>query len=217
MTDRNHPPKNETKNQTLHYYNENAADFCAGTLQADMSHLYDQFLCHIPPGGRILDLGCGSGRDSKIFLARGYQVTAADGSEALCKLAASYIGQPVRCMDFEDLDYTEEFHGIWACASLLHVEKSRILPILRKIHSALLPGGVLYVSFKHGSGERLSGQRFFSDYTEDDLKALFPSSGGWQILTIFTTGDVREGRDGEQWVNGVVRKVEGEEKEKAGM
>ena len=75
---------------------------------------------------------------------------------------------------------------------------------------------MLYVSFKRGSGERLSGQRFFSDYTEDELKALFPSSGGWQILTVFTTGDVREGREGEQWVNGVVRKVDGEEKEKAG-
>ena len=61
MTDRNHPPKNDAKNQTLHYYNENAADFCAGTLQADMSHLYDQFLCHIPPGGRTSALSFFSG------------------------------------------------------------------------------------------------------------------------------------------------------------
>lgn len=207
-TEIEHETLSESKNETLSYYNQNAAAFCAGTLQADMSHLYDKFLCHIPAGGRILDLGCGSGRDSKIFMDRGYRVTAVDGSEELCKLASAYIGQPVRCMDFEELDDTEEFDGIWACASLLHIEKNRIHSILRKIHTALLPGGVLYVSFKRGSGERLSGQRFFSDYTEDDLKALFPPSDGWQIITIFTTGDVREGREGEQWVNGVVRKTE---------
>ena len=251
-------PTDKVQNATLKYYNENAADFCAGTLHADMSHLYDKFLCHILPGGRILDLGCGSGRDSKIFLEKGYQVTAVDGSVELCRLASEYIGQPVRCMDFEELDYEEAFDGIWACASLLHVEKSRIPSSLRKIHRALVPGGVLYVSFKRGEGERTSGLRFFNDCTEAELEDLFTRAGNasadgkcaadnpacngaaddiadddtdddcvadgntannniandcaagandWEIIEIFTTGDVREGRDGEQWVNGVVRKT----------
>lgn len=194
-------------NQTLNYYNENAAAFCEGTLNADMSHLYGCFLQHIPAGGKILDLGCGSGRDSFAFLRKGYQVEAVDGSSELCRLASEFIGQPVRCMDFEELDYEEEFDGVWACASLLHVEKSRIPSVLMKIHHALKPGGVLYFSFKRGTSERIAGERFFNDYTEETVKTLFTTENGWELLDLFITGDVREGREGEQWVNGVVRSI----------
>ncbi|MBR4861248.1 MAG: class I SAM-dependent methyltransferase [Firmicutes bacterium] len=194
-------------NQTLNYYNENAAAFCEGTLNADMSHLYGCFLQHIPAGGKILDLGCGSGRDSLAFLRKGYQVEAVDGSEELCRFAAEYIGQPVRCMDFEELDYEEEFDGVWACASLLHAPKSRIPSILSKIRRSLVPGGTLYFSFKHGDSERTKDGRFFNDYTEDTVKELFTAENGWEITELFVTGDVREGRGGEQWVNGVVRSL----------
>lgn len=194
-------------NQTLNYYNENAAAFCEGTLHADMSHLYGCFLQHVPAGGKILDLGCGSGRDSLAFLRKGYQVEAIDGSSELVRLASEFIGQPVRCMDFEELDYEEEFDGVWACASLLHVEKSRILSVLEKVYQSLKPGGVLYCCFKYGTEERISGQRFFNDYTEDTVKPLFTAENGWEILELFVTGDVREGREGEQWVNGVVRRT----------
>ena len=193
-------------NQTLNYYNENAAAFCEGTLNADMSHLYGCFLQHVPAGGKILDLGCGSGRDTLAFLRKGYQVEAVDGSSELCRLASEFIGQSVRCMDFEELDYEEEFDGVWACASLLHVEKSRISSVLAKVHRALKPGGVMYFSFKRGTLERIAGERFFNDYTEDTVKTLFTTENGWQLLDLFITGDVREGREGEQWVNGVVRK-----------
>lgn len=199
--------QNEIQSETLRYYNENAAKFCEGTLQADMSHLYGQFLCCIPAGGKILDLGCGSGRDSKYFLEHGYEVTAIDGSGELCKLASEYIGQPVYCMDFEELDEEAAYDGIWACASLLHAPKNRIPALLQKIHRALVFGGVLYVSFKRGDGERISGGRFFSDCTEEELEGLLTKADSkWEIIRLFTTGDVREGRSGEQWVNGIARK-----------
>ena len=193
-------------NPTLNYYNENAAAFCEGTLHADMSHLYGCFLQHVPAGDKILDLGCGSGRDSLAFLRKGYQVEAVDGSSELCRLASEFIGQPVRCMDFEELDYEEEFDGVWACASLLHIEKASIQSVLAKVHRALKPGGVMYFSFKRGTSERMAGERFFNDYTEDTVKTLFTTENGWQLLDLFITGDVREGRKEEQWVNGVVRK-----------
>ena len=109
-------------------------------------------------------------------------------------------------MDFEELDYEEEFDGVWACASLLHVEKSRISSVLEKVHQSLKTGGVMYFSFKRGTEERTAGQRLFNDYTEDTVKTLFTAENGWEILELFVTGDVREGRDGEKWVNGVVRK-----------
>lgn len=110
-------------NRTLDYYNENAEAFFQNTACADMRHLYKRFLPLIPAGGRILDLGCGSGRDSRYFIEQGFQVTAADGSEALCRLASRYIGQEVLCMDFRDLAFKNCFDGVWACASLLHVPR----------------------------------------------------------------------------------------------
>lgn len=194
-------------NQTLNYYNENAVAFCEDTLKADMSHLYDSFLQHIPIGGKILDLGCGSGRDSLKFILKGYEVEATDGSSELCRIASELIGQQVRCLDFGELDYEEEFDGVWACASLLHVEKSQMMLVIDKIHRSLLPGGCMYFSFKRGESERMKNGRFFNDYTEDAVRELFTTENGWEILNIFITGDVRDGRGEEQWVNGVVRKM----------
>lgn len=194
-------------NQTLAYYNKNAAAFCEGTVGVDMSHLYEVFLRHIPEGGRILDLGCGSGRDSLEFLRKGYSVEAIDGSSELARLASEYIGQTVRCMDFEELDYEAEFDGVWACASLLHASKSLLPSVLGKIHRALVPGGILYFSFKRGDSERMAGERFFNDYTEDTVKDLFIAENGWELKELFVTGDVREGRGEEQWVNGVVKRI----------
>lgn len=137
-----------------------------------MSHLYRRFLPLIPEGGRILDLGCGSGRDSRYFLEKGFQVTAIDGSAELCRLASKYIGQEVLCMDFADLAFENCFDGVWACASLLHVPRDSIKDILARIHRALACGGVLYASFKAGKGERTRGERFFSDYGQEDMGSL---------------------------------------------
>ena len=69
---------------TLKYYNDNAKAYIENTIKADVSDLYAHFLPKVPEGGSILDLGCGSGRDSKYFLEQGYQVTAVDGSEESC-------------------------------------------------------------------------------------------------------------------------------------
>lgn len=110
-------------NRTIDYYNKNAEVFFQDTACADMSYLYKQFLPLIPVGGRILDLGCGSGRDSRYFLEQGFQVTAIDGSAELCRLASKYIGQEVLCMVFRDLAFENCFDGVWACASLLHVPR----------------------------------------------------------------------------------------------
>ena len=101
-----------------------------------MKNLYRPFLERLPKNAGILDLGCGSGRDTKEFLNKGYRVTAADGAESICRLASEYIGQQVRCLTFENLDYVEEFDGVWACASLLHVEKTKIEDVIKRIHTA---------------------------------------------------------------------------------
>jgi len=98
--------------KTLDYYNENAGAFIEGSVGADMSRHYAEFLKFLPVGSAILDLGCGSGRDTKYFASLGYNVTAVDGSGELCRKASEYTGKEVRCLRFDELDYVEQFDGI---------------------------------------------------------------------------------------------------------
>ena len=139
--------------RTLDYYNKNADAYIEKTRFMDVSSLYEDFEECLSPGDRILDLGCGSGRDAKHFLEQGYEVVAVDGSVELCKRAEYYLGIPVRHLMFFDLAFHEEFDGVWACASLLHVPKAEITETLHKVCSSLKVGGVLYASFKYGEDE----------------------------------------------------------------
>ena len=99
-------------NYTIDYFNENAESFITGTIDVDLSDIHRRFLSEIPPIASILDLGCGSGRDSKLFSDLGHTVTAVDGSPELCRRAEEYIGIPVRCLLFEDLDYSNQFDAV---------------------------------------------------------------------------------------------------------
>ena len=196
-------------NETLNYYNQNADAFIEGTRDADMSVQYRLFLNHLPTGGKLLDLGCGGGRDSAYFASLGFGVTAVDGSEELCRRVQSNYGIPARCLRFEELDFVQEFDGVWACASLLHVKKSDIPQVMQKVSTALKPGGVLYASFKYGSRERICNGRFFNDYTEKDLDALLTAESQLSLLEYLITEDVRTDRAGEKWLNIIaIRKEE---------
>ena len=99
--------------KTIDYYNENAEAFVSGTLDAEFTVTQDQFLTYIPEGGKILDFGCGSGRDARYFLTKGYDVEATDGSESLCKIASENAGIEVSQMLFSELDEYERYDGIW--------------------------------------------------------------------------------------------------------
>ena len=136
-------------NKTLAYYNENADKFILGTLNVDMMTIQKKFISYIPKGGKILDLGCGSGRDSLFFKQLGYNVTAVDGSAEMCRQAENNIEQPVINLTFDKLPYEAEFDGVWACASLLHVPSSDIQDVLVKIERALKKGGYFYFSVKY--------------------------------------------------------------------
>ena len=187
-------------NTTIAYYNQNARDFHSGTVNADMSDAYSRFLPYVPKGASILDLGCGSGRDSRVFAEMGYQVTAVDGSEEICKLASEYLGVEVECLLFEDLQYDREFDAIWACASLLHVSKDDMPAIIAKVRAALKPDGILYASYKYGTEERNQEGRAFSDYTEDDVASGKIFGDGLTVLETWVSEDVRPDRC-EKWLN----------------
>ena len=195
------------KPDTLQYYNQNADAYNADTQQNDMSAQYHLFLPRVAAGGHILDLGCGSGRDSLHFLQQGYQVTAVDGSEALCRIAARRIGQPVQNMLFEEIGWQNAFDGVWACASLLHCAMDTLPEILQKVADSLKPGGVLYVSFKYGDFAGWKDGRYFTYLTEKTFRQLLGQIPELEIVQIAISGDVRQDRASEQWLNAVARKV----------
>ena len=199
---------NQPMNNTLQYYNEHADSFTADTQTSDMTERYAPFLSRVKPGGHILDLGCGSGRDSAQFLARGYNVTSVDGSEKLCRIAETHTGQKVHHMLFDEIPWQNEFDGVWACASLLHCTADELPDILQKVSDSLKPGGVLYLSFKYGDFAGWRNGRYFTNLTEQTLQKLINTVPKLHLETMWTTGDVRPGREHEMWLNIIAGKRE---------
>lgn len=195
---------------TLDYYNQQAEAFVANTVNVDFTEIQQRFLAVLPKVEEkplILDLGCGSGRDSKAFLEQGYAVEAVDGSAELCKLATQLLGQPVQCMLFQELKETAKYDGIWACASLLHLPVDELVLVLKQCAAALKPEGGFYMSFKYGedSGER--NGRWFTDMTEASLQQLLTKAvPELKLVEMFITYDVRPERAAERWVNAIVCK-----------
>lgn len=157
---------------TLNYYNENAELYCEQTKVGNIQENYDRFLKTIPAGSYILDFGCGSGRDSKYFIENGYKVRAIDGSSEICKITSKYINQEVECMKFEDLDDVEVYDGIWACSSILHVEKDNLPGILDKMLRSLKSGGVIYTSFKLGHGYEIKEGKYYNYITKEEMEDI---------------------------------------------
>ena len=193
-------------NITTEYYNAYARDFIEGTINVDTGTLRDRFLKYVPPGGEILDLGCGSGRDTKSFIDAGYKVEAIDASRELCVKASEFTGIKVRCMRFEELDETDRYDGVFACASLLHVPKEELLGVLERVHQSIKTQGVLYASFKYGdfSGER--DGRYFHDMNEVSVQELFADISGFKVEELWQSHDVRRNKDA-YWINVIARKL----------
>ena len=195
-------------NKTLTYYNTNAHRFTSDTLDVEFSNIQDSFLALLPPGSLILDFGCGSGRDSRYFLQKGYRVEACDGSEEMVKAATQNAGIPVKKMLFCELNEKDRYDGIFACASILHVPSRELPDIINRIKKAVKTGGILYVSFKYGTFEGVRNGRYFTDRTEESLQAILDEVGGLEVIRTGITDDARPGREDEKWLNVLLRKAE---------
>lgn len=193
-------------NNTINYYNQNAENFIANTQNADMHPTQERFLRLLDANTSILDFGCGSGRDTKYFLEKGYQVTATDGSAELCKLASEFTGIKVKEMLFQELDAINQYDGIWACSSILHLSKKELLPVIQKMCEALKDNGIIYTSFKYGDFEGERNGRYFTDFTEKTFQKVIENVPELMIEKRWITSDVRPGRGEEKWLNLILRK-----------
>ena len=193
-------------NNTINYYNQNAENFIANTQNADMHSTQEGFLRLLDANTSILDFGCGSGRDTKYFLEKGYQVAAIDGSAELCRLAGSFTGIKVKEMLFQELDEIGVYDGIWACSSILHLPKQELLPVIRKMCIALKDNGVIYTSFKYSNFEGERNGRYFTDFTEDTFREFIKVIPELMIEDQWITLDVRPGRGEEKWLNLILQK-----------
>ncbi|WP_180048644.1 bifunctional 2-polyprenyl-6-hydroxyphenol methylase/3-demethylubiquinol 3-O-methyltransferase UbiG [Acinetobacter sp. YH12144] len=186
--------------KTIDYYNNFADDFAEATLHVDMASLYQPFLTELPKTARILDVGCGSGRDTLAFKNKGYEVDAIDYSEELVKRATQLTGVHVKFKSFYEVNELEVYDGIWACASLLHCERDRLAEVIGQLITALKPNGVLYMSFKYGDSDREKDGRAFTDLDVAQAKALLQLFEDVEQIQQWITVDKRPDRD-EKWLN----------------
>lgn len=197
---------------SIEYYENNAEKFIEDTFTADMSVMYELFEKYLVSNGKILDIGCGSGRDSKYFNDKGYDVFAHDGSEIMVKEAAKYIGNHAVKATFEEFDSVElfgesiKFNGLWACASLIHAKEEDMVSVINNYVSYLEEDGVFFMSYKLRENNHEKDGRVFTNYTRERLEKMIDECENLKIIEIVESKDVRDGRDGEGWISVVARK-----------
>ena len=192
---------------TLDYYNKNSEEYFNSTLNVNMTNTYKAFLKLVPKGGKILDLGCGSGRDSMNFMKLGYEVIAVDGAKKLAKRASVLLGKEVIVSTFEELELKEKFNGIWACASLLHIKREDLKIVLNNLYNNLDDKGVFYMSFKYGEKEYVDDKnRYFNCFTDESIISFINENTKYNILGLYITED-KLGRVNEvKWLNLICNK-----------
>lgn len=194
-------------NTTWAYYERFGADYANKTRTVDMRAIYDRFLAFITQDGLILDAGSGSGRDTGAFLDRGYNVEAFDESRSLAALSSSFTGVRTDILRFQDIAVQCRYDGIWACASLLHLKRNELSDALSRLATALVPGGVIYASFKLVKRSRLSDDgRWFTDMDEEQLSVLLKNIPTLLLVETWRTQGEGEFHGKSRWLNLLLRR-----------
>ena len=195
--------------RTLDHYNQRAEDFREGTRDHDVSQNVAALLRHIegPAPYAILDFGCGPGRDLKTFAALGHLAIGLDGAQAFVDMARNDSGCTVWRQDFLDLDLPgERFDGVFANASLFHVPNQELPRVLRQLHAALKPRGVLFCSNPRGDNEEgWNGGRYASYHDLAGWRGLMAGSGYREIEHYFRPAGVPCAQ--QPWLASVWRKT----------
>lgn len=189
------------KNKTVDYYNDNAEEYSNKTLYLDLKEKYNKFTKGIKFGGKILDVGCGSGRDLIAFKSLGYDVIGIDASIKLVDIAKENSKADVFHKEFHQIDWKQEFDGVWCMASLLHLQKEELISVLNKLSISMKEGASFYASFKNGNGESFDDKdRFFSYYNKQELENILIESKLFKDIKIEYAVD-KLGRTDTQWLD----------------
>lgn len=163
-----------------------------------------RFNALLPRGGTVLDVGCGSGRASKLLREKGLSVTGIDFSEKMLTLARKRTrGVSFTLMDVRKLAFPDEsFDGVWANFAIIHIPKRETVQTLREWNRVLKPDGVLFVTTSagaHGEGIQdewlTKGEKmFFHRMSEEALRSYLEKSG-FLVQEICSVPDVPENED----------------------
>lgn len=191
---------------TIDYYDKNAADYSANTFGVKFNENQDQFLAYLNADAHILDFGCGSGRDTKYFMKKGFEVSATDGSKSLCMIASNNTGINVKHMLFHELDEIDKYDGVWACASILHLSSPELKSVMKNIHRSLKEKGIFYASFKYGDFEGVQNGRYYTHMTEGRMQKMMDEINLFKLKKIWVSNDARVERQDEKWLNVILEK-----------
>ena len=168
--------------ETLAVYDAKAADYAALTESEARDKQLAAFIADMPPGGHVLDLGCGPGQSAALMAAHGLRITATDASAAMVALAAAREGVNAHVGTFDEITGEALYEGVWANFSLLHAPREAMPRHLAAIAHALKPGGRLHIGVKTGTGAKRDALgRLYTYYSEPELTALLNDAG----LTVF--------------------------------
>ncbi|NGZ87730.1 class I SAM-dependent DNA methyltransferase [Duganella aceris] len=199
----------EITQTTLRHYENTAEQFFAGTIDHDVSQNIAALLDAIdaPAPYRLLDLGCGPGRDLKTFKDMGHEPIGVDGAARFVEMARAYSGCEAWQQDFVHLDLPADyFDGIYANASLFHVPGAALPKVLRDLHAALKTGGVLFSSNPRGDNrEGWNGPRYGNYHDYEAWERYLTAAGFIPVQHYYRPAGLP--RDQQPWLASVWRKI----------
>lgn len=206
--------KEENKQKTLDTYNKIAPKYSSGHY----AHFWtDEFEIYkgLIDGKRVIDIGCGAGRDADEFVKNGFDYMGVDGSEGMLEVARARVPDGTfKKMDFYSLDFPENtFDGFWAAASFLHVPKEDVSKVIGEARKVIKPEGVGFISIKEKTNKdeglieenKYGGiARYFAFYLRDEFKKLLEDNG---LKVIKMTVRVEDDEIKTKWLCFFVKKI----------
>ena len=196
--------------RTLDHYDQRAEEFWKGTCDHDVSQNIAALLRYIggEPPFTILDLGCGPGRDLRVFADLGHVAIGLDGAERFAAMAREFSGCEVWRQDLLALDLPDErFDGVFANAVLFHVPSQELPRVLRELHATLKPGGVLFSSNPHGHNEEGWNHGRYGAFHDPETWRHFMTGAGFIELTHYYRPEGLP-REQQPWLAGVWRRLQ---------
>lgn len=187
------------------YYNQYAAKYYQDTVNLDLDEIKEEFINYLPDDGDILDIGCGSGRDSLYFIEKGYGVTSIESSSELAELASIHTGQQVINMSYSKINFEKVFDGIWTCATLSRSTEEEVKLILRNSYKSLKKNGILFISVYSGSYQGIKENFYYKEYRAKELKRRVEEIVGFKVLHSYKSIDVRRDSN-KKWLHIIIKK-----------